>query len=313
MEGRGSPANGSCAESCSIGLHFVRALWCQLVMAFSRGQPAPSANSGDDELVLLPSESRQSSDSRVLELFEMLQRERAKLKAMTPELAASLRVRLDSLQASDLGISRSLAFDIHEASGVGYLDIYQSSDLTVCAFVLRRGACIPLHDHPGMYVFGRLLFGRMKVVSFDLERAVGEDDGPTAASEAGQQSSMARRSRSPPTTATRTRQQFWSRLNSVEVLGPDPATYWLSPTQGNLHQLEALEDCAFFDIVAPPYDALSGRDCTYYSPLSTDDVSVGQCCLLEKYKPRQFTTQVLRYAGPRWSLLTMQAERKLQA
>eukprot|EP00930_Biecheleria_cincta_P021461 TRINITY_DN15903_c0_g1_i2.p1 TRINITY_DN15903_c0_g1~~TRINITY_DN15903_c0_g1_i2.p1 ORF type:complete len:304 (+),score=50.96 TRINITY_DN15903_c0_g1_i2:62-973(+) len=301
MESRGLPNSGTCEEGCSFGLNQIRALWCQFLMAFAGGQPAPGANSGDAEPALDPSESRQNSKSRVLGLFQMLRRERSELKAMTPELAAALRGQLDSLQAADLDISRALTSEIAEASGVGYLDIYQGSDFTLCAFVMRQGACIPLHDHPGMHVFGRLLFGRMKVVSFDLERALDEEDAPTAAGDAGQQSGVPSRSRSSPMTAVRPRHQFWSRLNSVEVLGPEPATYWLSPAQGNLHQLEAVEDCAFFDIVAPPYDALSGRDCTYYSPMSTDDVSVGQTCLLQKYKPRHFTTQVLRYTGPRWS------------
>ena len=37
----------------------------------------------------------------------------------------------------------------------------------VCIFILRRGAVLPLHDHPGMHVFGRLLYGRMRSASFE--------------------------------------------------------------------------------------------------------------------------------------------------
>ena len=39
-------------------------------------------------------------------------------------------------------------------------------------------------------------------------------------------------------------------------------TYWLGPEAGNVHYLEALEDCCFFDVVSPPYSPQEGRDCT---------------------------------------------------
>ncbi|CAE8639982.1 unnamed protein product, partial [Polarella glacialis] len=79
-------------------------------------------------------------------------------------------------------------------------------------------------------------------------------------------------------------------------MGPQSTTYSLAPEEGNLHQLEALEDCAFFDIVTPAYDASLGRDCTYYAvtPQAVDT----RLYAVSLFKPSAFTTQLLVYAGP---------------
>ncbi|CAE7225891.1 unnamed protein product [Symbiodinium sp. CCMP2456] len=110
---------------------------------------------------------------------------------------------------------------------------------TICIFLLRAGAQIPAHDHPGMHVFGRLLFGRMRVRSYDFidggESGVGESDEPRRAHYYGE-----------------------------EVLGPAPVTYGLGPEEGNIHQIEAVDDCAFFDILTPPYNPCGGRNCNYF-------------------------------------------------
>merc|ERR1712232_741163 len=52
---------------------------------------------------------------------------------------------------------------------VCYQEVYAGPSMTMCVFLLRAGGVIPLHDHPGMHVFGRLLFGRMRSISLDLE------------------------------------------------------------------------------------------------------------------------------------------------
>ena len=34
--------------------------------------------------------------------------------------------------------------------------------------------------------------------------------------------------------------------------------------KGNIHQFDALQDTAIFDVLSPPYDDLAGRSCHYY-------------------------------------------------
>lgn len=139
--------------------------------------------------------------------------------------------------------------------------------MTVCIFLLRAGAWIPLHDHPGMNVFGRLLFGRMRVTSFDLLHPARGQDGAAPA-----------------------------RCRGDKIMGPEPVTYGLGPEEGNLHELQAIEHCAFFDILSPPYDPHSGRDCTYYR--LEGDLHDGGGCALVPMNPVGFGMETQAYRGP---------------
>lgn len=148
---------------------------------------------------------------------------------LPPELAKDLRAHLDRLTAKDLGLSPADVANIPGRSGIGYTEVHNGRDLTLCVFMLQAGRSLPLHDHPGMHVFGKLLFGKMRALSLDL------DEG----------------------------QAGLARLHSEEV-HTGPTTYSLGPNDGNLHELEALENCAFFDVLTPPYDPWAGRDCSYF-------------------------------------------------
>lgn len=194
--------------------------------------------------------------------------------------AKSLCSRLDALEASDLGIQPDEAKRLQgTGTGVGYVEVYSGPEVTLCIFVMEAGARIPLHDHPEMYVFGRQLFGKMRVVSY------GWEDGPAASARA--------------------------RLHDDAVLGPLPTTYSLGPGDGNIHELHALEDSAFFDVVLPPYDPARGRDCTYYvRSTNCSAESSGDCkresgdksegLLLVPRDVGDFSTARLDYRGPQF-------------
>jgi cysteamine dioxygenase len=47
------------------------------------------------------------------------------------------------------------------------------------------------------------------------------------------------------------------------VDGADP-TLLILPKSGNLHRIDAVEDCAFLDLLTPPYAEGEGRACHYY-------------------------------------------------
>eukprot|EP00434_Breviolum_minutum_P012836 symbB.v1.2.011315.t1/scaffold755.1/size165019/13 len=194
---------------------------------------------------------------------------------------------LDLLTASDLGVHTSDAAKIRSRSGVAYQEIYGGGDMTVCIFLMRKGARIPAHDHPGMHVFGRLLFGSMRVKSWDL---IDEDPGEL---------------KDAPLEAY---------YYGAQVLGPHPCTYGLGPEEmmlevlkrhvlratlllflqeGNIHEIEAVEDCAFFDILTPPYNPRGGRDCTYFDVnlLGTSTTLTPRC------RP-DFGMETQEYVGP---------------
>eukprot|EP00931_Biecheleriopsis_adriatica_P029061 TRINITY_DN17307_c0_g1_i1.p1 TRINITY_DN17307_c0_g1~~TRINITY_DN17307_c0_g1_i1.p1 ORF type:complete len:219 (+),score=25.98 TRINITY_DN17307_c0_g1_i1:137-793(+) len=186
-------------------------------------------------------------------------------RTASPATHATLQKLLDAVEASHLGVSRDDAARITGRCGVAHQAIYTGEDMTLCIFLLRRGASIPLHDHPGMHVFGRLLFGRMKVLSFDLLGSAGE------------------------------RGSIPASCQGETTLGPEPVTYGLSPDKGNIHELQAIDDCAFFDILTPPYDPARGRDCTYYR-LEQSSATPG--CFLTPVRYPAFSMDVQEYRGP---------------
>eukprot|EP00435_Cladocopium_sp_Y103_P023624 s508_g5.t1 len=93
----------------------------------------------------------------------LLNQERPNIIAMPSDLQQKILSAVDQLQADDLGVGPETLQ--RPGLKVGYIDVEQTPEYTLCMFALKKGAHIPLHDHPKMYVFGRLLFGVMRVVS----------------------------------------------------------------------------------------------------------------------------------------------------
>jgi len=225
--------------------------------------------------------TRSITTGRVEELFDILRSEWDRLEEMPPPVAQRLLTKLEQISAEDFGLdasesNRLLGTDCK----VGYQEVYSGPDLTLCIFVMRAKAHIPLHDHPHMHVFGRLLYGQMQVRSYN--------PGPVPNDF---------RSKLPEGT-------WFGTPCENRVMGPVPATYMLGPGEGNIHELIALEDCAFFDVVVPPYDAEQGRHCTYYTMVEgrvardPNKASREPFRFLVPSDPGDFSTEPLTYTGP---------------
>ncbi|THG00558.1 hypothetical protein TEA_023085 [Camellia sinensis var. sinensis] len=123
-------------------------------------------------------------------------------------------------------------------------------------FCLPPSAVLPLHNHPGMTVFSKLLFGTMHIKSYDWAVDVTSDANPPGV-----------------------------RLAKVQVNSDftAPNTSILYPADGgNMHCFTALTPCAVLDVLGPPYCDPEGRHCAYYLdfPFSSfsggEDVDSGQ-------------------------------------
>ncbi|PRW60097.1 dynamin-related 3B-like isoform A [Chlorella sorokiniana] len=122
---------------------------------------------------------------------------------------------------------------------ITYLLIYEDSRVSMGIFCLPARARIPLHNHPGMTVLSRVLYGRMHVCSYDW-----------AQPEVGPDAPLPRRAR--------------VVLDATLTAGDQPAILFPS-AGGNIHEFTALTDCAVLDLMSPPYSTDEGRDCTYYA------------------------------------------------
>ncbi|KAG2536277.1 hypothetical protein PVAP13_9NG246400 [Panicum virgatum] len=117
--------------------------------------------------------------------------------------------------------------------------ILECQNFAIAVFFLPFGTVMPLHDHPGMTVFSKLLIGSAHVEGYDWVRPRVSGGG--------------------------------SRMLAEKVLDRDvtPAsgTWALFPEAGgNMHRFVAGEEthCAFLDVLAPPYAPAEQRRCTYY-------------------------------------------------
>ncbi|KAJ3105239.1 hypothetical protein HDU96_008652 [Phlyctochytrium bullatum] len=54
---------------------------------------------------------------------------------------------------------------------IEYYNIFASDALTICVFVMRKGATMPTHDHPQMTVFSKIVYGALHVTTYEFATA----------------------------------------------------------------------------------------------------------------------------------------------
>ncbi|XP_043725829.1 plant cysteine oxidase 1-like [Telopea speciosissima] len=180
-----------------------------------------------------------------------------------PQDVQNLRQILDCLKPEDVGLSKDLLFFKPDQSvikgtpRVKYTTIYKCTNFSLCIFFLPRTTVIPLHNHPGMTVFSKLLLGSMHIKAYDWVDPVKFE------------------SYSMPSSNTRL-----ARLKANTVFTAPCNTSVLYPTSGgNIHAFMAVTPCAVLDVLGPPYSKEDGRDCTYYRDMpysSGSDCNVGE-------------------------------------
>uniref|UniRef100_A0A5B7AB86 cysteine dioxygenase n=1 Tax=Davidia involucrata TaxID=16924 RepID=A0A5B7AB86_DAVIN len=176
---------------------------------------------------------------------------------------------------------------------IAYLHLHECEKFSIGIFCLPPSGIIPLHNHPGMTVFSKLLFGTMHIKSYDWV------DAPCNTTASANDLNI---------------QPAGVRLAKVKVDADFTApcnTSILYPADGgNMHCFTALTPCAVLDVLGPPYSDPDGRHCTYYldfpfSRFVVDGVSVaeeereGYAWLQEREKPEDLVVVGAKYSGPK--------------
>ncbi|KDD74597.1 DUF1637 hypothetical protein [Helicosporidium sp. ATCC 50920] len=205
---------------------------------------------------------------------------------------------------------------------ISYIHIYEDKHISLGIFCMPRHALIPLHNHPGMTVFSRVLYGKVHILSFDWadQAGTGAVDGPEGArsdssvqgrtsdssacrSEAASEARHACQNGFADREATSTSggascvdpgaspRRGWARRVWDRSFSGEDAPVLLRPTAGgNIHQFTAMGDCAVLDLLTPPYCPDVGRDCTYFRALGGVEGCgpgcVGDEVLLETHLPQ---------------------------
>ena len=142
---------------------------------------------------------------------------------------------LKNVHASALGAEPQRFRDLARSGAVGYMGVDESKFATMALFVLPARGRMPLHDHPRMSVFSKVLWGTLRVRSFDVLA-----DGYAVQAEPVEK-----------------------HKNETQMLTPD---------HRNVHAFFAANDepVAVFDVVLPPYDDDQSRPCTYYADVNAN-------------------------------------------
>lgn len=154
-----------------------------------------------------------------------------------PDAFRSLEAALASVDAA--AVEASLARQVARAPrdggwlGLDLLDVEETGHASL--FLLAPGGAIPPHDHPGMTVLTRVLYGRARVRAWDWLAA------PPAPGEAAA-----------------------ARLALDAELSPSSPVLWTRPDSMNVHSIEALAPLAFVDVLVPWYSP--ERRCSYHAP-----------------------------------------------
>ncbi|KAI3743368.1 hypothetical protein L1987_61075 [Smallanthus sonchifolius] len=191
----------------------------------------------------------------------------------------------------DLGLSKNLQF-FKTSSTVGVTpkvactNIYQSEKFSLCIFFLPANAVIPLHNHPGMTVFNKLLLGKVHIKAYDLVTSSNQDDSVSP---------------SQPKLAC---------LKADGVFTAPCDTSVLYPTSGgNIHAFKAITPCAILDVMGPPYSKKDGRDCSYYRDVPYDALPYERAVMSEEERerywwleeidrPKESEMEGIEYMGP---------------
>uniref|UniRef100_A0A0E0EMD1 cysteine dioxygenase n=1 Tax=Oryza meridionalis TaxID=40149 RepID=A0A0E0EMD1_9ORYZ len=156
---------------------------------------------------------------------------------------------LDGMEAADVGIddgesppssSSSCSSSDDEVSSkdgqllparaftrITYVHIHQCADFSMGVFCFPAGATLPLHDHPEMVVLSKLLYGSVRVKSYDWV--------------------------TPPPPCSR--KSGLARVVAADEVRHAPCkTSVLFPRSGgNMHAFTAVTPCAILDVLTPPY------------------------------------------------------------
>uniref|UniRef100_A0A803N0F2 cysteine dioxygenase n=1 Tax=Chenopodium quinoa TaxID=63459 RepID=A0A803N0F2_CHEQI len=185
------------------------------------------------------------------------------------------------LVPEDFGLSRDLPFFKTESCVKGnprvtYTTVYKCRDFSLVLFFLPASAVIPLHNHPEMTVFNKLLLGKMHIKAYDWDDSVDVDCSEKSSS----------------------RRLAKLKANSV-FTSPCNTSVLYPTTGGNIHEFTAITPCAVLDVLGPPYSKEDGRDYADETLAEVKDSEYSFRWLEEIEMPENSEMDGIEYLGPK--------------
>jgi len=166
------------------------------------------------------------------------------------------------LRADHFGIHVPTPQIARTMNDVYYWKLWESDYIDIGIFFMPMKSTIPLHNHPGMSVVTRVLYGAASVTSYDIL-----SDTELQTLEAGSEIVYEDATFTSDAINPEVGSVSWARVSREGKFGQETTT-WLDPRRFNLHNIQASSDigCALLDIMVPPYDN-ANRDCHHFKIL----------------------------------------------
>ncbi|KAJ3238659.1 hypothetical protein HDU81_007397 [Chytriomyces hyalinus] len=169
-----------------------------------------------------------------------------------------------------------LSVQIPSVNNIEYYHIWGSQSMTMCLFVLKKGSTLPIHSHPNMTVFSRVIHGDLHVKTYHLEEESNASPSNSQSSHSTN-SPMVVSAMSPKLFQTTTQPSSHAqhpnlphnaRLHQDEIISHTSpgltSILEINSNTPNLHTFTAVSDhVVVFDLIFPPYDE-DARMCSYY-------------------------------------------------
>jgi Protein of unknown function (DUF1637). len=220
-------------------------------------------------------------------------------------------------------------------NGVRYIHVKEVMGLySIGVFVFPPRCVIPLHNHPGMTVLSRILYGSIQVKSFDIIcTAVDKKEmhdttctthhdlkdntkNDTVCTKEGCKtgglisrilSSVARSISNDSLSSSGSSTHDTVPLNGLYTFENDtqelksPQVTALYPRRGNVHEFKAgPEGAALLDVLIPPYDSHEDRDCTFYEKVESLDLQQHESCWCDETGQKPTKCWLVPIEQPEW-------------
>ncbi|CAK9832730.1 2-aminoethanethiol dioxygenase [Anthophora retusa] len=195
-----------------------------------------------------------------------------------------LRYLMNKITAEDVNLNKQILDFIQvQHAPMWVIDIFENKDFAISIFILKHGFTMPIHDHPGMYGFLKVISGIVQVNNYTLK--ANEDH------------------------TIRLNKEVMALRHKPISLHSNSAACTLTPRDKNLHEITCIEGpAAFLDILSPPYDVddcgKGPRPCTFFKTVSSSKLCTDSPDIVEEVKlvviegPPDFCSGSLKYTGP---------------